>query len=261
MNASGSFPQLLLILAMAIGGLLLGTERTPALEIEGTVVLDGAAQWEDSELHFHAGSTLVTNGHLLFIKVGTIRVDDSAKIVSYTSPPSNVGQDGAAAAPVIVMALKLTGGTLVIDNSGQDGAHGVNGRPGEKGKKGRDAKAYEWDVLRGCRGGRKASRGGPGQDGAPGGAGGSGGDGGIIMIGVRDGRENLQTDAGGGEGGSGGEGGPGGPGGQGGRGADSRAFCSGLRSAPDGDRGSPGPQGRSGALGRPGQTIDLSLPV
>lgn len=211
-------------------------------------------------VQFSNNAKIVTNGYALKIQAGELAISGDSKIMAFdTSGPvlKTPGEDGRSAGTVIIQAGNITGSTLTIDLTGEDGANGVKGPDGTQGPKGGDAAPRGLQGIHGCGGGHEASPGGVGYPGGAGQNGGNGGAGGVVLLTLSpDADQNSLSlvnvigrlgKTAGGKGGKGGAGGIGGPGGPGGNGAAGHDGC--------GNRGGagPGPQGPNGAQGTAGK--------
>ena len=203
-------------------------------------------------------------------RVGKIVVEDGGTLVL----PSNtlvearsltIGKGGRIAVGggnVLLMNIDSisgpgSGGTGVIDLSGEDGedgSEGDRGTPGAKGKKGRNSSCWPNHSAGAGGGGGSGGQGGEGEGGGP------GGNGGYFTLSTITWGPGLSVDVSGGKGGDGGHGGKGGPGGKGGKGGN--ASC--CHEADDGGRGGqggPGGEGGNGAKGGNGGAIVIIYKV
>jgi hypothetical protein len=230
--------------------------RTSLETVSGKQTLTAAKNYKAQKVVFSSDAVLVTNGNRLTFEASEIELQGAPKIISYEQGTGS----GRSAGPILIKADRLTGTSLDVENTGENGAIGSGGAAGSPGGKGQQGYQRDWDIT-GCHGGsngRPGGQGGSGADGAPGQAGGNGG---TVIYDVASGLKSgaiprlvIKTD--GGKGGSGGAGGPGGPGGPGGDGAPGTAKCGGTDAGPAGPQGTPGRAGPTGADGAAGQIVD-----
>lgn len=258
-------------------------------EIAGKVILTDVKNYQADRIWFRDGALLVTNGNKVFFQAVEIKVEGTAKILSF-EPRSNrpSAENGRSAASIIFSAERITGTPLRIENFGEDGTQGSEGAKGPKGGPGRQGTQRDFDVT-GCHGGSNGTQGGVGGQGGIGGRGGDGGLGGSVFYSIRFGIGDgplrkldilttrrvatykidprlalTQVDCMGpcgGRPGKGGDGGAGGDGGDGGLGAPGTSNCGGTDAGLPGPTGLVGPVGPEGAIGIPANIEDVTTPA
>ena len=282
-----NFSQAVFVLETSRGACTLSDEALQTTEeISGKVVLDDLKNYQADRIIFRDHALIVTNGNKLSFRATEIKVEGTAKIVSF-EPRANrpLAGSGRSAGAVIIVAERIIGTPLRIENFGENGTQGSAGSKGPKGGNGIQGTQRDWD-LSGCHGGSNGTPGGMGVQGGTGGRGWNGGTGGSVFYSVRFGigqvplskldilttREvaNFQdrplrpltaVDCGGpcgGLPGAGGDGGPGGDGGEGGLGAPGTDRCGGTDAGPHGPGGPAGPTGPEGGAGAPGVIQDVT---
>jgi hypothetical protein len=221
---------------------------------------------------------IITNGFKLTLEATEVHLDGSPKIMSFESRDGRpAGENGRNAGPIIIKAAKVTGTSVVITNSGENGVKGAAGAKGGPGAPGHQGTQRDWD-FGGCHGGSNGTPGGPGGTGGDGGPGGRGGNGGAVIYAVasgiasgpikridvvttRTGQDGAPVSCGGtcgGLGAAGGDSGPGGDGGPGGQGAaGGHGGCGGTDAGPAGGTGAIGRHGTDGGDGSAGQIVPM----
>ena len=224
--------------------------------ISGKETLTAPKNYKAQKIVFTSDAILITNGQRLTFETSEIELQGAPKIVSY-EPRTGTGRSGA---PILIKTDRITGTSLQIENTGENGGKGADGAGGSPGPGGHQGYQRQWDIT-GCHGGSNGTPGGQGGTGADGAQGQGGGIGGTVIYDVGSGLQSgaisrlvIETD--GGKGGAGGAAGAGGPGGPGGQGAPGTAQCGGTDAGPGGPQGAPGRPGVSGADGATGQIVD-----
>jgi hypothetical protein len=224
--------------------------------ISGKVSLTSPKNYKAQKIVFSSDAILVTNGQRLTLESSEIELQGAPKIISYESGTGT----GRSAATILIKADRITGTSLQIENTGENGAKGADGVGGSPGPGGQQGYQQTWDIT-GCHGGSPGRPGGLGGTGGDGAQGQAGGNGGTVIYDVGSGLQSgairrlvIGTD--GGQGGPGGAAGAGGPGGPGGQGAPGTATCGGTNAGSPGPQGAPGRPGPTGAGGVSGQIVD-----
>jgi hypothetical protein len=224
--------------------------------ISGKEILAAPKNYKAQKIVFNSDAILVTNGQRLTFEASEIELQGAPKIMSY-EPGTGTGR---SATSILIKTDRVTGTSLQIENTGENGGKGTDGAGGSSGPGGHQGYQRQWDFT-GCHGGSNGTAGGQGGAGGDGAQGQRGGNGGTVIYDVGSGlqagaisRLVIKTD--GGKGGPGGAAGPGGPGGPGGQGAPGTAQCGGTDAGPGGPQGAQGRPGAAGADGANGQIVD-----
>jgi hypothetical protein len=229
--------------------------RTSLETISGEQTLTGPKNYKAEKIVFSSDAILITNGQRLTFEASEIEIQGAPKILSY-EPGTGTGR---SAGPIQIKADRITGTSIQIQNTGENGSKGADGAAGAPGPPGHQGYQRDWDIT-GCHGGSNGTPGGQGGTGGDGAQGQAGGNGGTVIYdigsGIQDGAiQRLVVVTDGGKGGAGGAAGPGGPGGPGGQGAPG-SRCGGTDPGPNGGVGASGRGGLPGPDGVGGQIID-----